>query len=173
MHETGFHFDLADETQTTALAAAVATIAARGSEIHLVGPLAAGKTAFARGFLRALGHHGTVKSPTFTIVETYADLPGGDAARGPLHVHHFDLYRLADEEELDYLGFEDYRQADAILLIEWPSRAPGRLAPSIRIELAIAGPEARRAVVSLLDVESRQRTAEFEKLVRGIKRIAR
>lgn len=172
MHETCFHFDLADEAQTTALAAALATIAAPGSEIHLVGPLAAGKTAFARGFLRALGHHGTVKSPTFTIVESYTDLPGDAAAHGPLSVHHFDLYRLADEEELDYLGFDDYRQPDAILLIEWPSRAPGRLAPSIRVELEIAGPEARRAVVSLLAAESRERAAEFGKLVRGIKRIA-
>lgn len=165
-------FALDDEGETMTLAAALARFAAPGSELHLVGPLAAGKTAFARGFVRALGHHGTVKSPTFTIVETYADLPGRGAACGPLSVHHFDLYRLADEEELDFLGFEDYRQPDAILLIEWPSRAPGRLAPSIRVELAVAGPEARRAVVSLVDAESRERAAEFEKLVYGIKRIA-
>lgn len=163
-----FTLALADEAQTCALAAAVAAIAVRGSEIHLVGPLAAGKTAFARGFLRALGHRGKVKSPTFTLVETYADLPGAPALAGPVTVHHFDLYRLADEEELDYVGFDDYPQAGAILLIEWPSRAPGRLAASIRVELEVTGLESRAATVTLGNDIPRARVQEFANLVSRI-----
>lgn len=160
-----FSLDLADEAQTRALAAAVAVIARPGMEIHLIGDLAAGKTAFARGFLQALGHHGAVKSPTFTLVESYDLAPGGQ----PLAVHHFDLYRLTDPEELHYLGFEDYRRPDAIALIEWPSRGAGLLLPSITVELTITGLESRRARVELQAADACARAAEFRNLVMKIK----
>ena len=164
MSARSFRVPLADEVRTRALAAALAALARPGAEIHLTGPLAAGKTAFARGFLHALGHHGKVKSPTFTIVETYELARAGV----PLTVHHFDLYRLADEEELDHLGFDDYLRPDAILLIEWPSRAPGRLAPSITVDLAITGPESRLATVSLCAAESAAQATTFANLLNGI-----
>jgi tRNA threonylcarbamoyladenosine biosynthesis protein TsaE len=160
-----FSIDLADEAQTRALAAAVAVIARPGMEIHLSGDLAAGKTAFARGFLQALGHHGAVKSPTFTLVESYDLAPGGQ----PLAVHHFDLYRLTDPEELHYLGFEDYRRPDAIALIEWPSRGAGLLLPSIAVELTITGLESRRARVELGAADASASAAEFRNLVMQIK----
>jgi tRNA threonylcarbamoyladenosine biosynthesis protein TsaE len=109
------HLTLADEAATLSFAGALAACAQPGMLVLLEGPLAAGKTTFARGFLRALGHVGHVKSPTFTVVESYY-LPR-------LSVHHFDLYRINDPDELHYLGFDDFLAGDALCLIEWPSRA--------------------------------------------------
>lgn len=120
-----------------ALGGALARGGRRGQCILLHGPLAAGKTTLARGYLRALGHTGAVKSPTFTLVESYVL----DTAA----VHHFDLYRLADATELEFIGIEEYLDGRADVLIEWAERGRGVL-PQATLELTIGLVEGGREV---------------------------
>ena len=116
-------FELSDETATLALGSSVAGKSQVPQVIFLRGDLGAGKTTFSRGFLRGLGHDGSVKSPTYTLVEPYESVPGGP-------VFHLDLYRLGDAQELAYVGLGDYLSMEAILLIEWPERAEAQLPPA-------------------------------------------
>jgi tRNA threonylcarbamoyladenosine biosynthesis protein TsaE len=130
--------DLPDEGATAALAERVARVAVAGDVIALKGELGAGKTVFARAFIRARGSAEEVPSPTFTLVQVY-DLD-------PVAVWHFDLYRLRAPEEAWELGIED-AFASAISLIEWPERL-GPLLPAWRLEIALSygkGPHSRHA----------------------------
>jgi tRNA threonylcarbamoyladenosine biosynthesis protein TsaE len=120
--------NLPDETATLEFAGRVFRALPAGGLVFLHGTLGAGKTSFVRGCLRAAGFGGAVKSPTFTLVEEYA-LPGRT-------LFHFDLYRLNDPEELEWMGIRDYLRPDALCFIEWPERGEGLLPePDLDIHL--------------------------------------
>jgi tRNA threonylcarbamoyladenosine biosynthesis protein TsaE len=123
---SGRRIDLPDEAATRRLAerlgaAALAAAANRRLVIFLEGNLGSGKTTLVRAAIQGLGYAGAVKSPTYTLIESYEVKQG--------HVHHLDLYRVGDPEELDYLGLRDLLAEPALWLIEWPGRGTGWLPP--------------------------------------------
>jgi tRNA threonylcarbamoyladenosine biosynthesis protein TsaE len=144
------HFALADEAATTAFgerfAQALGAVrhAAHASDHHtfnglqvqLHGDLGAGKTTLVRATLRALGHSGRVRSPTYTLVEPYAvETPDGE-----LELYHFDLYRFNDPAEWADAGFREYFDSGAVCLVEWPQRAGNLLGvPDLVFSLDVDG----------------------------------
>ena len=123
---------VADEAGMVELGAALAARLQPPVVVYLEGPLGAGKTTLARALVRALGHEGAVRSPTYTLLESYP------LARA--EVHHLDLYRLADPEEVEFLGVRELAGPSAIWLVEWAERGGDRLPPpDYVIEIAFDG----------------------------------
>ncbi len=110
---------VADEAAMLALGARLSQVFPDTGLIYLHGDLGAGKSTLVRGFIKACGYAGHVKSPTYTLVEPY-QVPGHS-------IYHLDLYRLADPEELEFIGFRDLLTQQSIVLVEWPDKAQGLL----------------------------------------------
>ncbi|WP_434986048.1 tRNA (adenosine(37)-N6)-threonylcarbamoyltransferase complex ATPase subunit type 1 TsaE [Vreelandella zhaodongensis] len=124
---------LNDEVAHVAFGEALGKALEGHGRVYLEGELGAGKTTLTRGVLRAYGHQGAVKSPTYTLVEPYE--------LGAQRVYHLDLYRLAEPEELEFIGGRDVLADNALCLIEWPSRGEGWLpAPDLRVLLEVVEP---------------------------------
>ncbi len=122
---------LKDLSATAAFARALAPLMQAGMKIYLSGDLGAGKTALVRELLRALGHSGSVKSPTFTLMEPYN--------LSKFELHHFDFYRLSEPDAWREAGFEESFSGSAVAVVEWPENAGGSLPPPdlhLRIDIA-------------------------------------
>jgi len=107
--------DLPTELITEQIAKRFASCLVSPLVLTFTGEIGAGKTTFIRATLRALGVTSAIKSPTFSLVESYQV--------ANLQLHHFDLYRIHDETELDYIGFRDFFAGSSIFFIEWPENA--------------------------------------------------
>ena len=129
--------ELPDEQAMVQFGGSIARLIRDRLIITLQGDLGVGKTTLSRGILQGLGHSGAVKSPTYTLVEPYQLALGA--------VYHFDLYRLVDAEELEYMGFADYLADAQLCLIEWPEQGQGFL-PMADIAIEISQPGAGRCV---------------------------
>jgi len=128
---------LADEQAMSDFGARIARVTRGHGLIFLEGNLGMGKTTLSRGIIRGLGHVGAVKSPTFTLVEPYEI--------GDVRAFHFDLYRLVDPEELEFLGIRDYFEDDALCLIEWPDKGAGFL-PKPDLTITISPQDSGRSL---------------------------
>ena len=115
------HLKLPDEAATLRFGEALAVGAAKGLVLHLKGELGSGKTTLVRGLLRALGHPGRVKSPTYTLLEPYCLLR--------LNLYHFDFYRFKDPSEWLSSGFREHFNPESLCIVEWPEKAGDLLAP--------------------------------------------
>ena len=132
--------ELKDEQSTQHLGELIAKYLQAPLICYLQGDLGVGKTRIVRAIIQSLGYSGNVKSPTYTLVEPYQ--------LETVTVYHFDLYRLSDPEELDYLGIRDYFDEQSICFIEWPDKGKGWLADAdISIFLEYLG-EGRRCQIT-------------------------
>lgn len=141
VRQIGSVIELCSLAETQALAARIAGLVQPGDAILLEGELGAGKSEFARAFLRAFTSNPSleVPSPTFTLVQRY-DTSHGD-------VYHFDLWRLKGPVDLPELGWDEAR--DGIVLVEWPDRLGAqRPIEALTVALQIVGPTTRRAILS-------------------------
>jgi len=121
-----------DEAALVSLAQRLGAAITQGGLIYLSGDLGAGKTTFARALIKAFGVAERIKSPTYSLIESYRS--------ATLSIHHLDLYRIADPGELEWLGLADLLTPDALLLVEWPERAGTALPPAdLQIRLSHAG----------------------------------
>jgi tRNA threonylcarbamoyladenosine biosynthesis protein TsaE len=118
---TVWQIPVADEMAMESLGQQLAPVIIDAGVVYLAGDLGAGKTTLVRGILRGLGYQGAVKSPTFSLVEPYII--------GTHRIYHFDLYRLNDPGELEFIGVREYFASGGLCLLEWPEKGRGFLPP--------------------------------------------
>lgn len=133
------HHSLMDERAMTSWAQRLAQQLRGGLVIYLRGDLGTGKTTFARALLRALGVQERIKSPTYSMIESY---PLANS-----YAHHLDLYRIADAEEIHWLGVDELFDPDALVMVEWPQKGAGMLPEAdLELDLRHAGEQREVAV---------------------------
>ena len=153
MSDNNYHVELNDEAAQLSFGGRLAAVLMPGMTVFLRGDLGVGKTTLCRGIVSGMGFEGGVKSPTYTLVEPY-EMAGQ-------RLYHFDLYRLGEPTELEYMGCRDYFDEASICLVEWPERGAGVLPePDLELDIQIRGrgrcltcrphSEKGRAVVRLL-----------------------
>jgi tRNA threonylcarbamoyladenosine biosynthesis protein TsaE len=147
-----------DEKAMVRLGAHLGGACEPGLVVFLQGDLGMGKTTFSRGFIQSMGHTGAVKSPTYTLVEPYR--------LRDLDVFHFDLYRLGDPEELEFMGIRDYFGDMSVCLVEWPERGLGAL-PSADLVITIAQDGQGRRLVLRAATEQGRRIMAHMRAVSG------
>jgi tRNA threonylcarbamoyladenosine biosynthesis protein TsaE len=144
---------LQDQAATQAFGGQLAAACQGGLLVFLHGQLGAGKTTLVRGFLRASGHRGAVKSPTYTLIEPYTTAHG--------NLYHLDLYRLSDAEELEWIGIRDLFEDESICLVEWPEQGAGILPePDLHVYLQAEG-EGREIRVEAVSPHGEQVVRNF------------
>jgi tRNA threonylcarbamoyladenosine biosynthesis protein TsaE len=127
-----YQIELSDEVSQLTFGARLARIFTPGMVVFLRGDLGVGKTTLCRGIINGMGFEGNVKSPTYTLVEPYE--------LADRRVYHFDLYRLGEPTELEYMGCRDYFDEHSICLVEWPERGDGVLpAPDLALDVEVRG----------------------------------
>ena len=150
---------LADEQATLKLGAHLAGFLRPGLTIFLVGDLGAGKTTLVRGLLRGLGFEGRVKSPTYTLVESYSV--------SSLYLYHFDLYRFKHEQEWLDAGFNELFNAQNICLVEWPERAMNLL-PRADVEISLTHQDdGRRANIVSTQIDKEKFWRTWDRVPQG------
>ena len=152
-------WSLVDEDETIAAGALICRAMSSGV-LFLHGNLGMGKTTLARGLIQSLGHTGAVKSPTYTLVEPYEF----DDRR----VYHFDLYRLGDPEELEYMGIRDYFENNSLCLVEWSEKGAGFL-PAADLDLYLEPEELGRKITILARTELGQSVVHTLRELRSVK----
>lgn len=144
MHYSKITYHSVQETELSTICYALQALwAQQKAVIYLHGILGAGKTTWVRAYLTQLGYAGRVKSPTYSLVETYG------IEKKDIHIAHFDLYRLQSEDELYYLGIEDIITDNQVVFIEWPEKG-GIYTPQADVEIHFdwLSPETRRIQLS-------------------------
>lgn len=162
MPEPTFACEAVDEAAMSDIGATLAKAVRQtgGGVIYLQGTLGMGKTTLSRAIIQALGWTDKVKSPTYTLVESY-DLPS-------ITVAHFDLYRLADPEELEFMGIRDYDQPNTLCLVEWPDRGQGILPKAdMTIELTDRSPGRRLNFTSHSPIGEQMRSVIEAEIMAG------
>ena len=151
-------FSIASEAEMQSFGSRLVKSLPQKALVTLSGELGAGKSVLARAMIHALGYKGRVKSPTYTLIETYE---ASHAGQSVTRIAHLDLYRLSDPEELEYLGFDDVLANNNLVIIEWPEQGEGRV-PSANLHVSIEYAVTDSLMESNTDTEANARTITLQ-----------